>query len=74
MGEEFQVEEAELEGRMSWALPPASREEAEGCREWVGTGEGDSIAGRPPNPRRVPPPTDPLKAPVKYGVGGGGTT
>lgn len=29
------------------------------------------MAGRPLNPTRVPPPTDPLKAPVKYGVGGG---
>lgn len=32
------------------------------------------LPGDPPSPpRRVPPPTAPLKAPVKYGVGGGGT-
>lgn len=47
-------------------------------RGWVGTGGGGGQLGqaswRPPSPpRRVPPPTAPLKAPVKYGVGGGGT-
>lgn len=40
---------------------------------WVGTGgEGDSLARflKTPKPTKVPPPTDPLKAPVKFGVGG----
>lgn len=62
---------------MSWQLPPASRGQGRGLQGVGWHGGGDSLVrlpGDPPNPtRRVSFPTAPLKAMVKYGVGGGGT-
>lgn len=58
MGKGFQIEESELEGRMYWELPQPARGDAEGCRGWVGTGEGAQLgqaSWRPPNPSKKNP-------------------